>query len=528
MPSRKHYRGSCMLLLAAILLTSGCMKVGPDYSRPPVAIEKDWMEAEHRQVKTDAGEYRSWWRAFDDPILDRLIETAYRENLTLRIAGIRVLEARAQLGVAIGEWYPQKQQATGSLQRVRLSDRAPQSITNPQLAFSQAEIGLTASWELDFWGKFRRAIESADAGFLAAIADYDTTLVSLTADVASSYVLIRTLEKRLSIARQNVETQKESLQIAEARLQGGTTTQRDVDQAKTLLYNTQAAVPALEAQLRQAKNALSVLLGMPPAQLTDLLGGAADIPAPPPQVAVGIPADLLRRRPDIRTAELRAAAQCAQIGVAKADLLPAFSLTGTFGVQSSTFGRFELADMFRYGARNLSGGPTFQWNLLNYGQITNRVRVQDARFQELLIAYQNAVLKAQQEVEDALVAFLRAQERAGFLAESTASAQSSLNLAVLQYREGVTDFTTVLTAQQALLNEQDNLANTLGDIARNLVGIYRALGGGWEMREGHDFVPEEIQAEMAKRTNWGGLLQPASHTLPELEKPEAAVRPPDW
>jgi NodT family efflux transporter outer membrane factor (OMF) lipoprotein len=326
---------------------------------------EDW------RLKAEAGDTRNWWRAFNDPLLDRLIETAYRENLSLRVAGVRVLEARARLGVAVGGWYPQRQQAIGSLERLRLSDRSPQSISNPELLFAQSELGLTAGWELDFWGKFRRAIESADAGLLATIADYDNTLVSLTADVATSYVLIRTLETRLSIARQNVETQKESLQIAEARYKGGTTSQRDVDQAKTVLSNTQAVIPTLETQLRQAKNALSVLLGMPPNQLTEFLGSAGEVPVPPPQVVVGIPADLLRRRPDIRAAELRAASQCAQIGVAKADVLPAFSLTGTFGFQASNVGDFALGDMFRWGSRSISAGPTFQWNILNYGQITD-------------------------------------------------------------------------------------------------------------------------------------------------------------
>ncbi len=308
-------------------------------------------------------------------------------------------------------------------------------------------------------------------------------------------------------------TQKESLKIAEAKFQGGTATQRDVEQAKTQLFNTQATIPALEIQLRQAKNALSVLLGMPPNQLADLLAGEGSIPAPPPQVAVGIPADLLRRRPDIRAAQAQAAAQCAQIGVAKAELFPAFSLIGTFSFQSSDVGKFALGQMFNWSSRNAQAGPSFQWNLLNYGRLTNQVRVQDARFQQLLIGYQNAVLKAQQEVEDSLTAFLRSQVRARMLGESTAAARRSLDLSVLQYQGGTTDFTTVLTAQQALLNEQDNLAITLGDISRNLVGVYRALGGGWQLREGQDFIPEPVRAEMAQRTNWGGLLAPANYAL---------------
>ena len=229
---------------------------------------------------------------------------------------------------------------------------------------------------------------------------------------------------------------------------------------------------------------------------------------------MGIPADLLRRRPDIRAAEYNAAAQCAQIGVAKAQLYPAFSLSGNFGLLSSDVGKASLADMFNWRNRNGSIGPAVQWNIFNYGQITNLVRVQDARFQQLLITYQNTVLSAQQEVEDNLIAFLRTQEQAAFLRESAEAALRSLDLAVLQYREGITDFTTVLTAQQSLLSAEDSLANAMGNISLNLVGVYRALGGGWEIREGQDFVPAATREQMEKRTNWGNLLTPASEPPP--------------
>ncbi len=516
-------------LLVVLLLASGCVKVGPDFVKPEATVMPDWLEAGgYKQVTTKAEDYRDWWRAFNDPVLDKLIQTAYHENLPLRIAGVRVLGARAQLGIATGQLYPQTQQALGAVQKDRLSERAPTAGPGSPTNFWQSQMGLTASWEIDFWGKFRRAIESADAGLLAAVADYDSALVTLTADVASFYILLRTLEKRLDIARRNVDTQKESLRIAQARFKGGTTSQRDVEQAKTVLGSTEASIPTLEGQVRQTKNALSVLMGMPPSDLGDLLGSKSDIPAPPLQVTVGIPADLLRRRPDIQSAEWRAAAQSAQIGVAKANLYPAFSLVGTFGFQASDVGSFALGDMYQWRSRSGSFGPSVQWNIFNYGQITNLVRVQDARFQELLTTYQNTVLKAQQEVEDALIAFLKAQERAKFLAESTAAAQRSVELAVLQYREGITDFTTVLTAEQALLAQQDNLAVTLGDISRNLVGVYRALGGGWQIREGQDFLPDSVKAAMAKRINWGRLLEPAAHTPPPPDQPKTLVRPPDW
>lgn len=514
-------------LVVVVLLLSGCM-VGPDFTRPPAKVSEIWLGASDQRVKTGPAEYRNWWRVFEDPVLDRLISRAYEENLSLKIAGVRVLEARAQLGITAGGLFPQTQQAFGSLQYNRVSERAPQALFNSNLNYRQSEIGLQAAWELDFWGKFRRAIESADASLLATIADYDNTLVSLTADVANSYILIRTLEKRLDIARQNVETQKENLKIAEVRFRYGTGSQLDVEQAKTILNDTLASMPVLETQLRQAKNALSVLLGLAPTDLADLLKGSLEIPVSPVQIVTGIPADLLRRRPDIRSAEQQAAAQCAQIGVAKAELYPAFSLTGNFGFLSSDVGNFKLSDMFQWRSYTAQTGPSIQWNILNYGRITNNVRVQDARFERLLIAYQNAVLKAQQEVEDNLAAFLRAQDRAGFLGQSVEAAKKSLDLAVLQYREGTKDFTTVLIAQQALLNEQDNLASTLGNISSSLVGVYRALGGGWEVREGQDVVPPEIKEEMRRRTHWGKLLAPASYRPPASEEPKSTIRLPDW
>ena len=525
--SSNRYKGAIwQALVVFALFLSGCM-IGPDFTRPPVKVSQTWLDAGDQRVKTEPADYRNWWRAFSDAVLDRLIDRAYRENLSLRIAGVRVLEAKAQLGIAVGGLFPQTQQAFGFLQYNRTSERAPNFISS-LLNFRESELGFQAAWELDFWGKFRRAIESADASLLATVADYDNALVSLTADVASSYVLIMTLEKRINIGRQNVETQEENLKIAEAKFHYGTASQLDVEQAKTVLNNTLASIPVLETQLRQAKNALSVLLGLPPSGLADILEGSLEIPVSPPEVVVGIPADLLRRRPDIRGAELRAAAQSAQIGVAKADLLPAFSLTGNFGFLSSDVGSFKLSDMFQWRSRTAQTGPSVQWNILNYGRITNNVRVQDARFQELLITYQNTVLTAQQEVEDNLVAFLRAQERAEFLARSVAAAKRSLDLAVLQYREGTKDFTTVLITQQALLNEQDNLATTLGNVSSSLVGVYRALGGGWEIRGGRDLVPSEIKGEMAKRTNWGKLLAPASYNPPVSEEPKSLIRPPDW
>jgi NodT family efflux transporter outer membrane factor (OMF) lipoprotein len=513
--------------LMCLLLTVGCVKVGPDFVRPTTDIRENWLEEDSGRIRTAPADDRMWWKVFKDPVLDTLVQTAFTQNIPLRVAGARVFEARARLGIAIGDQYPQVQQAVGAASYNRESERAPtapQRSAGADFDFKQAQVGATASWEMDFWGKFRRAVESEDANFLGSIAAYDNAMVSLTGEVARTYVLIRTVEERLRVARDNVIVQKESLRIAEVRFQGGATSERDVQQALTQLRSTEASIPQLEASLRQAKNALCTLLGMPPRNLDHMLGDRSAIPEAPLEVAVGIPADLLRRRPDIRSAELQAAAQCALIGVAKADLYPAFTLTGTFGFLSSDVGKFSLSDIASWSSRFGSFGPSFSWNLLNYGQITNVVRVQDARFQELIFGYQDTVLRAQQEVEDGLSGFLQSQKRLIFLEEAAAAAKRSADLALIQYREGATDYTTVLSAQTALLAQQDSLATGQGDVPQGLIAVYRALGGGWEMREGQSFLPADVTTAMGSRTNWGGLLEPAA-VEPRTER---QLLTPDW
>src|SRR6266404_2410548 len=326
--------------LVVPLCCAGCL-VGPDFSSPSAPVAERWLEANNPSVDTRNQEYRDWWKVFHDPVLDRLVETAYNQNLSLVSAGTRVLEARAQLGVAIGEFYPQVQQGKGSIIYDRPSHADPTA--NPLAGvlpnFWRDALGLTVNWELDFWGKFRRGIESADAAYLASIASYDYVLATLLGDVATTYIGIRTLQTQIAIARENIVKQKKALAIARAKYQGGTATKLDVYQAENVLGQTESTIPQLKIQLNQGLNALAVLLGMPPQPMDNLLKGASGIPVPPKNVAVGIPADLVRRRPDIRAAELAAMAQSAQIGIAEANLYPAFSLTGTFGTAASNVGR---------------------------------------------------------------------------------------------------------------------------------------------------------------------------------------------
>jgi NodT family efflux transporter outer membrane factor (OMF) lipoprotein len=528
--NRRFSLKSEVLLLGVVLLLQGCL-LGPNFKTPPAPIADKWVENGNEAVDVNFSEHREWWAVFNDPVLTRLVDTAYQQNLTLRTAGVRVLEARAQLGIAIGEFYPQQQFVDTAVTYNGLPISFPFNIASN--TYWEAAFGAQAGWEIDIWGKLRRAIESADSAFLASVANYDAVQVTLIGDVASAYVQIRTIEKQIAIAHDNIERQRAALKIAQAKFRYGTATKRDVYQAENVLGATEATVPQLHIQLAQTKNALGVLLGMPPGQVDEVLAGSSGIPTTPQQVTVGIPADLLRRRPDIRRAELQAAAQCAQIGFAKADLLPAFSLRGNVGTLATDINRASLGDVFTGNSVTYSTGPAVQWSILNYGQITNNVRVQDAKFQELLIDYQNTVLKAQQEVANGIVTFLHSREQAGFLRNSVAAAEGAVNIATLQYRQGIADFTTVLTAEQNLYQAQNDLALATGSIALGLISTYRALGGGWQIREGRDFVPTETQREMAERTNWGTLLTPdlLRPQVPALPSPQdrgPLVRPPEW
>ena len=522
--------GRLLLLLSASLALSGCL-IGPDYAPPPASLATQWGGAGDPAVDTTRQEYRDWWRVFGDPVLETLIDTAYRQNLDLRMAGVRVLQSRAELGLAIGELYPQEQMVSGAVSYNRIPGSIPYNIVNN--TYWSSILGAQAAWEIDIWGKVRRGIESADSAYLAAVARYDDVLVTLIGDVASAYVQLRTLEARLEIARANVERQRESLRIAESRFRGGVVTKRDVYQAENVLGSTQAAIPELTIGVQKTRDALSLLLGLPPGGVDAFVGEGPGIPVAPPQVAVGIPAELLRRRPDVREAELQAAAQCAQIGVAKADLLPAFSLVGNVGTLSSNISNNSLGDLFTHKSLAYSAGPTVQWQFLNYGQITNNVRVQDARFQELLIGYQQSVLQAQRDVQNAIALFVQSQQQVGFLQASTTAAEGALRIATNEYKEGTADFTTVLTAEQNLLTAQDDLAVAQGNIPLGLIAAYRALGGGWQLREGNPIVPDATRDEMAERTNWGTLLtpellDPKPPGLPGAEDASPAPRAPEW
>jgi NodT family efflux transporter outer membrane factor (OMF) lipoprotein len=503
-------RASLVPVLALALTLAGCA-VGPKFVRPPTSVEPGWAEQDSPKLSRQAPADSTWWTAFNDTTLDRLVTSAFHQNLSLQVAGLRILESRAQLGIAVGRQYPQVQAAIARATNIGLSDRAA-NIPGLNQNFTDYQVGFDAAWELDFWGKYGRGVKAEQANVQATEADYQDAIVSLAAEVARTYAAVRTFETLIDLARENARIQEEGQRIAQSRFRHGATAELDVAQATTLLESTRATIPQLQSGLQQSENALSTLLGRPPGAVHALLGAHSGIPKAPAEVAVSVPAEMLRRRPDLRSIEMSAMAQCDRVGVARSELYPSFALFGTIGTQTTQgagpiSGNAQLSDLFGAGSLFYSWGGRILWPLLNYGRIQNNVRVQDARLQQLLVAYQNSVLRAAQEVEDGLSGYLRAQEATVFAQNAASSAQRSVDIALVQYREGAVDYQRVLDAQRSLLQEQNTLASTQSSVATSLIALYKALGGGWETRQGQALIPQEMQDEMKHRTNWGNYFE---------------------
>lgn len=456
------------------------LKVGPNYDLPPAPVAPDWTQAADNRVQSSTEELCEWWRVFHDPELDALIDTAYRQNLDLKKAAQRLLEVKYLRNRAAGDLLPQTQKDVGGYVHGQISKNLSQNAF-PNL-FDLHYEGLVASWEIDLWGKFRRELESANADLDAADDNFKDVLVILLSEVATNYVRLRSFQQRLAYAQHNVEIQKGSLEIAQQRFQAGKSSEMDVQQARVNLTQTESTIPSLVTGLWEANNQLCVLQGIPTQDLSGQLK-SGPIPVAPPEVMVGIPANLLRRRPDVRRAEREAAAQCAKIGVAEADFYPAISVAGFLGYSSDELSKLLMSSSFTGFII-----PDYSWKILNYGRLKNNVRAEDARFQQRVLDYQAKVLHAGEEVESAMVAFLQSQAEARSLAESVKAADRFAEMVLGQYQEGTIDFNRVFNAQEALVRQQDRLAAAQQGVAVNLIRVYRALGGGWE-----SFGPETIQ-----------------------------------
>ncbi|CAG2151075.1 Cation efflux system protein CusC [Cupriavidus yeoncheonensis] len=492
----------CRLLMVALLL-GGCVRLGPDFQAQHESWTEQWSTAALDQVtqQRQQPDLRQWWQVFGDPILDKLIAEADASNAGVRIAGLRVVEARAQLGIALAGRFPQVQQASAETLYVH-SRKSGATVQTSRVW--QYSAGLDVGWELDFWGRFSRAIESADAAYFASRAIHEDVLVLLHAQVAQTYFTLRAAQARLRIARENARLQKRSYEITERLFKGGESDELDLQQAKTQYLGTLSSIPELENQILQARNALAILVGRPPAPMheqLDMPDREGVVPLIDRAVLQDVPASLLLRRPDIRAAELQMAAQSALIGVAKADLYPSVTLLGSIGWSASSLPATPNGLV-------LIAGPSLRWNVFDYGRIRNNVRIQDARLQQLIVTYQDSVRQAAREADDAATGLIKALEREAILAQASEAASRSLALANALFREGYSDFERVLDAQRALFAQQDAYLVNRSTAVGYLIALYKALGGGWQ--SGQPLVDAPTQQQMEQRTDWGGLIDEAA------------------
>ena len=482
------HRWISILIVASLLVsTTGCasvkhwwnnsFRVGPNYWPPTVPVAEAWVDSEDHRVSIQNEEQANWWQVFNDPDLDQLVRVAYQRNLSLRVAGLRVLEARRQRDITAANLFPQSQSMFGSYVRNQVSRNQATSSPLAPRSFGDFQTGFDLSWEIDVWGRIRRAIEASDASIEALSADYDDVLVTLIGDVAATYIEIRTFDERLTLAEQNIDIQDGSLEIATKRKAAGKVSELDVQEATANLADTRALIPSLEQGRRQAVNRMVLLLGMVPSQLDPILAERGRLPTVPSEVIVGIPAELLRRRPDIRAAEQAIAVQSAQIGIAEAELFPQFALGGQIG-----FNAEKLSDLVAGGSNTGFISPGFSWKILNYGRLKTAVEVERIRFQQQVVTYENAVLAAHREVEDALVEFIKTKERVEQLEISTEATAKTVEIVRTKYKEGATDFGRVFVLEGSLVQRQDQLVAAKAQIAIALTQAYKALGGGWQVR----------------------------------------------
>jgi len=461
-----------LVTLVAGLFPAACSKVGIDYASPTLKTPDAWSRNVVRDLKGGKGGIENWWTKFNDPTLDRLVEKARQANPTLETAYEKILEARARRGVAFSQLFPEAA-ATANYNRTRTSESLlfPPG-KNPSNLFS---VGFDSGWEVDVFGGGRRAVESAQASVEAAVESYRDVLVTLEAEVALNYIDVRTLRKRILLANKNIERQRGSLKLTQDRFNAGLVPEIDVTQAETNLYNTEAVVPTLETQLTLATNRLNSLLGGYPGSLDKPLGNSAKIPVPPQSLATGLPANLLRSRPDVRQAERELAAQTARVGVAVADLYPRFTLLGNLNLQA-----VDADNLFQASSRAMGIAPSVHWQIFSAGRIRNNIKIEKSRVEQAYQNYENSLLLAVEETENSLVSINKERERFSKLRQSVTATEKTVKLVKDNYANGLVDFQNVLDAERTLVTVQDNAALSEGLVSGNYVRLFKALGGGTE------------------------------------------------
>ena len=457
-------------IVGLVLLTAGGCTVGPDYVRPEMAMPSQWSGNE-QAGPVDEAALAQWWTTFDDPVLVDLIAQADAGSLDLQAAVARIEQSRALRAYVAGEQWPAVD-ASGSYTRLRSSAN---SLTGIGQEYSLYSAGFDAFWELDLFGRIRRSVESAQAALEQSIEDYHDVRLSLYAEVARNYIELRTAQARLRYAMANVEIQRKTLELTQDRYAAEIAPELDVSQARLNLANTESEIPSLRIAETAAVNRLAVLVGTTPSELRNQLL----VPAPMPEIqrlpTTGVPAELLRRRPDIRSAERALASQTAMIGVAEAQRYPSFSLGGTLGLEA-----LQFSDLGNWSSRTFGFGPGVRWTLFDGNRLRSLVAVEQAFTRQLAAAYEATVLRAVEEVENAMIALVQEQQRAEALRRSVAAARDSLDKVEALYRSGLTDFQNVLDVQRSLSLQEDRLAVSEGQIIQDIIALYKALGGGWE------------------------------------------------
>ncbi len=462
-----------VFLFLAMGLLAGC-NVGPDYHPPKTTAPAQWVSPQVGGETNTPVTEAAWWKSFHDAELDALIVRAAQSNLNLRAAVGRIREARATARVVAADFGPTLD-ANGSYARERYSANGfPTYPPGIPLNADVYQAGFDASWELDVFGGTRRATQTARAELVAAEFDRRNILIAVCAEVARQYVEARAFQRRLAVAESNIKAQAEIVALTRDRLAKGLSTDLDVQEADALLSTTRAQTPVFENGFRGAVYQLGLLLGQPPGAVLGELTNAAPIPAAPPDVPVGLPSDLVQRRPDVQEAERRLAAATARVGVATSDLYPKFSLTGNIGLQS-----VSVSDWFTAGSSFWTAGPTVQWRIFDYGRIRANIRVQNARVEQALAAYEQSMLAAFTDVETALTAYAKEQTRRQSLEHAAQANEKAVALAGDLYRHGLADFLRVLDSQRALYESQDALIDSERAVSSDLIALYKALGGGW-------------------------------------------------
>ena len=468
-----------MVFLAGAFLSS-CAPVGPNYQKPEIKTPDAWQEAVSREMaKTSGPTLQTWWRIFNDPILNDLIEQARQSNLDIKIALSGVAASRARLGVVSGRELPDAD-LLGSFTRFKHSDHGPFKQMAPPGGFEAQNmfmLGVDALWEVDVFGRIRRQIEAAGAEYDASIEDYRDVMVTLFAEVALAYVEIRACQRRIECAVANAAIQRKMLELTRARYSSGISSKLDTAQAMSNLANTEAAIPPLRIRLNKMTNRLAVLLDADRKTLGAKLGRSGPIPLARENIGIGVPADLLRQRPDVRMAEKELAAQTARIGVATADLYPRFAISGFFGLETGSFSDNGGGSSLAYGIRS-----PVKWNFFSGGKTRSNIAFQKEIARQDLLKYRDTVIKAMEEVRNAIVAHSQEKLRRNWLLGAVAATEEAVDLVIVQYETGLTDFNNVLDTQRSLFEQQDQLVVSEAGVVLNLIRLYKALGGGWPVK----------------------------------------------